>query len=47
VKGPFGGANLRNHAESMEGIAQSRQTFAYQRQFIGEQEFYFRRLRRL
>jgi hypothetical protein len=47
VKSPFGGADLRNDAEPIEGIAKSRETFAHQRQFVSEQKLNFRRLRRL
>jgi hypothetical protein len=38
---------LRNDAEAVQSIAESRKTFAYQRQFIGEQKFNCLRLRRL
>jgi hypothetical protein len=47
VQSPLGGTYLRNNAKPAECIAKSRETFAYQRQFVGEQKFNFRRLRRL
>ncbi len=33
---PFGRADLRYNSEAAESIAESRKTFAHQRQFVGE-----------